>query len=48
MRKIFSEADLEICNTNLVDIITTSEGLEPKDASNDGYGDMFDFDDFGL
>lgn len=48
MKKIFSEADLEIYNTNLVDIITTSEGLEQKDASDDGYGDMFDFDDYGL
>ena len=48
MKRIFSEADLEIYNTNLVDIITTSEGLEQKDASDDGYGDMFDFDDYGL
>jgi hypothetical protein len=48
MKKIFSEADLEIYNTNLVDIITTSEGLEQSDTSDDGYGDMFDFDDYGL
>ena len=48
MKKIFSDADLEIYNTSLVDIITTSEGLEQKDASDDGYGDMFDFDDYGL
>ena len=48
MRMIFSDADLEIYNTSLVDIITTSEGLEQKDASDDGYGDMFDFDDYGL
>jgi len=48
MKKIFSDADLEICNTSLVDIITTSQGLEQKDASDDGYGDMFDFDDYGL
>lgn len=48
MRRKFSDPRLEIYNASLIDIITTSEGLEQKDASDDGYGDMFDFDDYGL
>lgn len=39
---------VEIFKFNNIDVITTSEGLNANSATDDGYGEIIDLDDFGL
>ena len=44
MKKFFSDPTVDIYNLNANDVITASDGLTSSNASDDGYGEIIDFD----